>query len=52
MTDDETVQTGVEVDEEVWRQFRADSELHEGTLSDHLERVLRDYYDMGEGDGE
>lgn len=45
MTND-TVRTTVEVDRDVWRQFKSDAVLADDDVSSHLEAVLRDYYDL------
>lgn len=47
---DKTVRTSIEVDEEVWRQLRAKAVEDGAQVSEMLETVLREYFDMTEPD--
>jgi hypothetical protein len=42
----DTVRTSIEVDEDVWRQLRAKAVEDGAQVSEMLETVLREYFDM------
>ena len=44
--DGDTARTTVEVDRDVWRQVRADAVSEGKNVSEKLEEILRDYFDM------
>lgn len=48
MTD--VVQTSVEVDADLWRQMKAEAIREGRTVHEQLEIVLRDRYELAEGD--
>jgi len=44
--DGDTARTTVEVDREVWRQVRAEAVGEGKNISEKLEEILREYFDM------
>lgn len=46
---DDNTRTTIEVDRSVWREVRSDAVADGRNVSEKLEEVLRDYYDL-EGD--
>ncbi|MFB6120429.1 MAG: hypothetical protein ABEJ68_04855 [Halobacteriaceae archaeon] len=44
--DDPQTRTTIEVDRQVWRELRSDAVADGLTVSEQLERVLEDYYDV------
>jgi macrodomain Ter protein organizer (MatP/YcbG family) len=45
-TSDETTHTSIEIDRSVWRQVRSDAVADGSTVSEKLEEVLEEYYDL------
>lgn len=43
---DEYTRTTIEIDREVWRQVRSDAVADGMNVSEKLEEVLKDYFDM------
>jgi hypothetical protein len=46
--DVDRTRTTIKVDREVWRQVRSDAVADGKNVSEKLEEVLEDYYDMGD----
>ncbi len=44
--DSATTRTTIEVDRDVWRQVRSDAVAEGQNVSEKLEEVLEEYYDM------
>mgnify|MGYP000155446466 CR=1 FL=1 len=44
--DDATTRTTIEVSRDVWRQVRSDAVAEGQNVSEKLEEVLQEYYDM------
>ena len=43
---DDTTHTSIEIDREVWRRVRSDAVADGKNVSEKLQEVLEDYYDL------
>jgi hypothetical protein len=43
---DDTTRTSIEISEDVWRQVRSDAVADGKNVSEKLEEVLEEYYDL------
>jgi hypothetical protein len=45
-SDDDVTRTSIEISRDVWRQVRSDAVADGKNVSEKLEEVLEDYYDL------